>query len=423
MRFAILSIFLIGNFLVAAEKPNIILIMADDVGYECFGCYGSEQYSTPNIDRMAAEGMRFEHCYSQPLCTPSRIKIMTGKSNVRNYSAFSVLRKDQKTFGDYLQEAGYGTAVAGKWQLYGADGYSDEFRAKGALPEETGFDTHCLWQIKTRGDRFWNPELTTDGETKQYKPEDYGPDIVTDYILDYMEAQKDGPFFVYYPMILVHNPFLPTPDSEDDNKKKKQRNFEDMVAYMDKLVGRISDKAKDLGIDKNTLILFTGDNGTNKAITSKLGDRVIQGGKGKTDNTGTRVPLVAYWPGTIKAGQVTDQLVDFSDFLPTFQQLAGAPVPEGIDGLSFAPLLKGEDGPAREAMFCYYNPRPEKTEPVLFARDQEWKLYGDGRFFRMADDPEEKNVLSPAENPKAYEKLQKVIDSMPAEGQMLLEYE
>lgn len=407
----------------AAEKPNIVLIMADDVGYECFGCYGSEQYSTPNIDRMAGEGMRFEHCYSQPLCTPSRIKIMTGISNVRNYAGFSILRRDQKTFGHFLQEAGYATALGGKWQLYGAEHYSEDFRGKGTLPENAGFDTHSLWQVKKLGDRFWNPLLTIDGETRQFAPEDYGPDKVTDHLLEFMEEKKDTPFFVYYPMILVHNPFLPTPDSEDDNKKKKQRNFEDMVAYMDKIVGRIADKAKDLGIEEDTLILFTGDNGTNKAITSEFAGKKIQGGKGKTDDTGTRVPLVAYWPGTIEAGQVTDQLVDFSDFLPTFQQLAGAPVPEGIDGISFAPLLKGEDGPGRESMFCYYNPRPEKTEPVRFARDQEWKLYGDGRFFKMTDDPEEKKVLSPAANPDAHARLQKVLGSMPEEGQMLLEYE
>ena len=118
----------------ATDQPHIILIMADDIGYECYGCYGSEQYSTPNIDRLSAGGMRFEHCYSQPLCTPSRIKIMTGISNARNYAGFSILRKDQQTFGHHLQKAGYKTAVAGKWQLHGAEHYSEQFRGKGALP-------------------------------------------------------------------------------------------------------------------------------------------------------------------------------------------------------------------------------------------------------------------------------------------------
>lgn len=418
--------FLISFFAVAvtaAEKPNIILIMADDVGYECFGCYGSEQYSTPNIDRMAEQGMRFENCHSQPLCTPSRIKIMTGISNVRNYAGFSILRRDQKTFGHYLQEAGYATAIGGKWQLYGAEHYSEDFRGKGTLPENAGFDTHCLWQVKNLGDRFWNPLLTIDGEDKQFDPDDFGPDIVTDHLLEFMEEKKGGPFFVYYPMILVHNPFLPTPDSESRKSKDKQRNFEDMVAYMDKIVGRFVDKAKALGVEKDTLIIFTGDNGTNKAITSKLGERIIVGGKGKTDDSGTRVPLVAYWPGTLKGGEITRQLVDFSDFLPTFQNLAEAPVPEGIDGLSFSPLLKGQEGTMRETMFCYYNPRPERTEPARFARNKKWKLYGDGRFYSPAEDPDEKEQLNSEANPKAHAKLQKVLDSMPAEGQMLLQYE
>ena len=161
-----------------AAKPNIILIMADDVGYECFGCYGSEQYSTPNIDRMAQNGMRFEHCYSQPLCTPSRVKIMTGISNVRNYSGFSILNRDQKTFGHFLKDAGYDTFVGGKWQLLGAEHYSKQFQGKGSLPQDMGFDRHCLWQVDKLGDRFWNPRLTIDGETKQFEKDDYGPDIV-----------------------------------------------------------------------------------------------------------------------------------------------------------------------------------------------------------------------------------------------------
>ena len=121
------------------QKPNIIMIMADDVGYECFGCYGSTQYNTPNLDRMAANGIRFDHSYSQPLCTPSRVKIVTGQSNARNYSAFSILNRDQRTFGHALKEAGYQTMVAGKWQLLGAENYDDRFRGKGTWPANAGF--------------------------------------------------------------------------------------------------------------------------------------------------------------------------------------------------------------------------------------------------------------------------------------------
>ena len=419
-----------ASFSLAAQngKPNVILIMADDVGYECFGCYGSRQYRTPNIDRMAERGMRFNHCYSQPLCTPSRVKLMTGLSNARNYSAFSVLNRDQRTIGRYFQAAGYETLVAGKWQLLGAEHYAKRFRGKGTRPRDAGFDHHCLWQVERLGSRFWNPLLTIDGKTRQFGKDKYGPDIVTGHITDFMaDNHKRGkPFFIYYPMILVHSPFLPTPDSKSRKSKNRQRNFEDMVAYMDKCIGRIVGKAEELGIAGNTLILFVGDNGTHKSINSKLGGRVIRGGKGRTTDSGTRVPLVACWPGVVPKGRVNDNLVDFSDFLPTLLEAAHAKVPDGLDGRSFLPQLQGKPGKAREWLYCYYCPRPERTKPVRFVRDQRWKLYGDGRFFDVTNDPQEKNsvedLASVAGAAEAKRKLSGALKSMPAEGQSLLKF-
>ena len=403
-----------------SAKTNIILIMADDIGYECYGCYGSKQYSTPNIDRMAQLGMRFDHCYSQPLCTPSRVKIMTGISNVRNYSGFSVLNPDQKTFGHHLRDAGYKTFVGGKWQLLGAEHYSEQFRGKGSWPADMGFDKCCLWQVDKLGSRFWNPLLYFDGENHQFDKDDYGPDIVTDHILQFVEANREGPFFVYYPMILVHNPFLPTPESESRTSKDKQRNFEDMVRHMDKEIGRIVQGVERLGIAEQTLILVTGDNGTNKSIKSRLGERVIQGGKGLTTDAGTRVALVAYQPGTVPRGVVSQDLVDFSDFVPTFQELAGADIPSGLDGVSFAPQLQGKPGKPREWIYCYYNPRPERTKAARFVRDQRWKLYGDGRFFDVAADPLEESPLSA--DSAARRRLTKALATMPAEGESLLQF-
>ena len=158
-------------------RTNVILIMADDVGYECFGCYGSSQYRTPHIDPMAKRGMRFTHCYSQPLCTPSRVKLMTGLSNVRNYAAFSVLRRDQKTIGEYFREGGYRTAVAGKWQLLGAEHYSKQFRGKGTWPRNAGFEDVCLWQVDRLGERFHGPLMWIDGTKRQFQKTEYGPEI------------------------------------------------------------------------------------------------------------------------------------------------------------------------------------------------------------------------------------------------------
>ncbi len=418
---------LLANPLGAAPpRPNIVLIMADDVGYECFGCYGSKQYQTPQIDRLARRGMRFNHCYAQPLCTPSRVKLMTSLSNVRNYSAFSVLNRDQRTIGQYFKAAGYQTMIAGKWQLLGAEHYSAQFRGKGSRPEEMGFDQSCLWQVDKLGNRYWEPLLYINGKHRQFGKDEYGPTIATDAITKFMEAQQAKPFFVYYPMIQVHSPFRPTPDSKSRTSKNQQKNFEDMVSYMDKLVGRIADKAEELGIAEKTLILFVGDNGTHKRIKSQLKGRTIVGGKGNTTDAGTRVPFVAYWPGMIKPGQVSEDLVDFSDFLPTTLEAIQATVPSGLDGQSFLPQLLGKPAQPRQWIHCYYCPRPEKTKPVRFVRDQRWKLYGSGQFFDVSKDPLEEHPLAkPAfsdDAAKAHRKLTAALKSMPAKGQSLLKF-
>ena len=412
---------------IAADKPlNVILVMADDIGYECYGCYGSKQYQTPNIDRLAAEGMRFTHCYAQPLCTPSRVKLMTGMSNVRNYSAFSVLNPNLKTIGQYFQEAGYQTGIAGKWQLLGAEHYSKQFRGKGTWPKQAGFESICLWQVDKLGSRYWQPLLYVDGENRQFGADEYGPEVCTQHLLDFMKANRDKPFFAYYPMILVHNPFEPTPDSESRKGKKQQRNYEDMVAYMDKLIGRIVQQTESLGIADRTLILVTGDNGTNKAIHSTLGDQDIRGGKGDTTDAGTRVALVARLPGVTPAGKVCTDLVDMSDFLPTVLSAAGAKVPEGLDGRSFWPQLQGEQGTPREWIHIYYCPRPERTKPQQFVRDQQYKLYSDGRFYDVSADVLEKQPLqdpapgSPAA--QARDKLSAALKTFPSEGQSLLKF-
>ncbi|MCA9075979.1 MAG: sulfatase-like hydrolase/transferase [Planctomycetaceae bacterium] len=408
------------------SRPNVILIMADDIGYECFGCYGSEQYSTPHIDRMARRGMRFTHCYSQPLCTPSRVKLMTGLSNVRNYAAFSVLRRDQKTVGQYFHDAGYHNAIAGKWQLLGAEHYSKQFRGKGSWPQDCGFDHLCLWQVDRLGERYHEPLLWIDGENRQFDANDYGPEVCADSLIDFMKQHKDQPFFVYYPMILVHSPFVPTPDSESLTSKNRQQNFEDMVAYMDQLVGRIVQATEDLDIAENTLILFTGDNGTHKTIISTLHGQEIQGGKGLMTDAGTHVPLVALWPGVVPEGSVSDTLVDFSDFLPTVMEATGQTVPDGLDGQSFLPQLRGETGTPREWIHIYYCPRPEKTPPQQFVRDRRWKLYDDGRFFDVEHDViEQQPIADPSTDSDAaaaHAKLTKALASFPEDGQSLLDY-
>ena len=427
------------GFAADGSRPNVILIMSDDTGYEVFGCYGSRQYQTPHIDKLAETGMRFNHCYAQPLCTPSRVKIMTGKSNVRNYVTFGILDKSQKTIGQMMKDAGYATCIAGKWQLYSLKAqYGEKFlktldpsvNVRGTLPEEAGFDEHCLWQVDSNGpgSRFWQPIIRVNGEEKAFSDDDdYGPNICTDYICEFIERNSDKPFFVYYPMILTHGPFFPTPKSADRAEKDKQKNFEDMVAYMDTLIGRIVDKLDETGVRNNTLILFIGDNGS-PGVKSELNGTVVVGGKGSTRDAGTRVALVANMPGTVKAGSVSDDLVDFSDMMPTVAGFTGAELPDSgkIDGVSFAPQLKGEKGTPREWIYCYYENgliwRGKVTSrKTVFARNHRWKLYSNGRLYDIKNDVLEKKPVTGKDEIR--KKLQEVLDSFPKDGEMIQRFQ
>ncbi len=417
------------------DKPNVILIMADDVSWEAFSCYGAEDYRTPNIDRLAANGLRFNHCYSTPICTPSRVKLMTGKYNFRNYTHFGYLNPKEKTFGHLLQSAGYRTAIAGKWQLNGLynqlPGSGDNNR-----PHQAGFDEYMLWQVTTGkrpadggGERFWSPPLEHNGKfvTVEENLNKYGPDLLTDFLCDFMEKNRKQPFFIYYPMVLVHDPFVPTPDTIGDaprtqsaNKQPKDKaarkaNFVAMVQYTDKLVGRIEAKVKQLGLEKNTIILFTADNGTHPSITSRWKGLDITGGKGGMTDMGTHVPFVASWPGTAPKGAVYDDLVEFTDFYSTFAEAAGLKLDEKdpIDGRSFLPRLRGEPGNPRDWVLCHYQPYWNK-QPGQFARTERFKLYRDGRFYEVPKDLREQNDLANAKTGKAVrKKLQAFLDQAP----------
>ena len=409
-------------------QPNVILIMADDVGVEAFGSYGSLQYQTPNLDRLAEEGVRFSHAYSNPLCTPSRVSIMTGKSNVRNYVDFGALTPGQYTFAHLFKNSGYTSAIAGKWQLQGSG------KAEGTLPAEAGFDSYRLWHTpNTARPRYWTPSIEQEGELLDLPEDAYGPDVFTDYLVDFMTANKDNPFFVYYPMALVHNPFLPTPLSEDRENEDIQQNFADMMAYMDLVVGRLADAVDSLGLSDRTVIIFTSDNGTNRDIVSEYQGRQVRGAKATTINYGNHVPLIVHAPFTNQPGRVVDDLVDFSDFLPTLASIIGEELPDSvqIDGVDFWPVVTGEGHSPREWVYTYYYPRPyaERLDhpfrhlEIRFAQDQQYKLYGDGRLFEYATDVMEEVPIPPGtENTEAEQaraKLQAALDAFPEHGEMI----
>lgn len=381
----------------AAPRPNILLIMLDDFGYECVGANGSTSYQTPQIDALARTGMRFEHCHVQPLCTPTRVQLMTGLSNRRNYIRFGLLDPQAKTFAHLLRDAGYATCVAGKWQLGGG--------LEG--PGHFGFDEYCLWQLDRRPPRYANPGLEIDGQRVDYTGGEYGPDLINNYLCEFLARNKDRPFFAYYPMMLTHGPFDPTPDSRDydptarreggrqGNAADRARHFAEMVAYADKLIGKAVATLDTHGVREKTLVIVLGDNGTGRGIQSRMGDKLVQGGKGRTADSGTHVPLIVSCPGTVPAGKVCGDLVDSTDFLPTLLEFTGVPRPDSItfDGQSFAPQLRGEVGRPRPWLYCWYERDGKRETASEHVRNQIYKLYADGRFYDVQADPDEEHPL------------------------------
>ncbi|TWT84741.1 Arylsulfatase [Planctomycetes bacterium CA13] len=429
------------------DRPNVVLIMADDLGAECIGAYGCTAYQTPALDHLASVGMRFDYCFAQPLCTPSRVKIMTGRYAHRNYTGFGKFDTREITFGKVLQNAGYRTCMTGKWQLGGDY----------ATPIEMGFDEYCLqnaivpaepFERSTRGrERYWSyPVIVANG--KLYESEQqYGPDMLSEYATKFIKRQADRkrPFFLYYPMILPHSPFAPSPRSVDGDKSgapiSELKYFKDMVEYVDVLVGRIVETLEATGQRENTLIMFTGDNGTTYPVKvtapapegypKVLGiDKVrhanqlprgvqptrrdgawegpltqtdhgdIPGGKDLMNHRGTHVPLIIDWPqyrGTYQQiGHACNDLIDFSDFFTTIADLAEAELPTDriIDGVSFAERLKGGEASKRDFVFCHYwgfgRNKKEARESI---RNHRWKLYDDGSFFDLQKDIEETSPL------------------------------
>lgn len=409
-RFLLAATLLIAT--AEARPPNLILIMADDFGYECVGANGGESYATPHLDRLAAGGLRFEHCHVQPLCTPTRVQLMTGRSNVRNYLNFGTLPRSETTFGQLLQRAGYATGICGKWQL----------GAEKDAPQHFGFAEACLWQHTRRPPRYANPGLEYNGVEKDFTHGEYGPQLVNDWALDFVTRHKEQPFFLYYPMILTHDPFQPTPDSPDwdpqavgERVHRDVKNFADMTAFMDKMVGRLDAKLGELGIRDDTLLIFLGDNGTHSSVTSRFRGTDYRGGKGTSTRRGTHVPLIASWPGVIRQGRVCRDLISSTDFLPTLCAAAGVPVPGNSDGISFLPQLRGEAGTPRDWLYTWYSPRQRLDLTVReCAFDHDFKLYRDGRLFDLRTDPfeEQAPLAAPltAEQTAAKAKLQAALD-------------
>ena len=406
------------------KRPNILLILADDLGYECLGSYGGTSYKTPNLDRMAADGMRFRYAFAQPLCTPTRMQLMTGKYNFRNWQAFGIMDPKERTFGHLFQEGGYRTVIAGKWQFwsYNPPDFEPDWRGKGQKIEDAGFDEHCVWHAahtEDKGSRYGDPTIYTNGKIEPKLKDKYGDDLFADFLLNFIKKPDAKPWFAYWPLALTHDPFVPTPDSPEFNGpnrlKADNRFFKDEVEYMDKVVGRVLSQ-----VPADTLVLFFGDNGTNGAITSQLNGKPYQGDKGMPTEAGTRVPMIIRWKGVTPAGKINDDLIDSCDFLPTIAAAANVPTKSmgRMDGVSFLPQLLGKIGVPRPWIYSWYDPRPGHdkerwTRTQRYAFDHEWKLYDNGRLVNWAKDPKE---AKPVQNAEVRTRLQNVLDRMAAVG-------
>ena len=384
----------------AAERPpNIVFILADDVGKEVLGCYGGETYHTPRLDELAESGLTFDHCYSMPVCHPSRISVLTGKypfqlGNPR-WGTFPVAMESQ-TLAQQLGAAGYKTAISGKWQLtlLGDDLHH---------PNRLGFDSYCLFGWH-QGPRYFDPMIFQDGILRQGTKGSYGPDLYVDYLLDFFEENRDRPFFAFYSMSLCHDVTDDLDEPVPHGPANRYENYVEMVASMDAHVGRIVDGLEELSLRHNTLILFSTDNGTPKTfisravgktleripVVSRQGGRDVPGGKGQLTDGGTAVPTIASWPRVVPPGATTSALVDFCDLLPTFVELAGAKVvdPAGESrGRSFASVLHAPKNRGRDWVFAEGRGR-------YWLRNAAWKLYSDGTFFDMETDPLEQSPIN-----------------------------
>lgn len=407
------------------QRPNIVLFLADDIGAECFGCMGGVSYDTHTIDSLARTGIFYTNMHAQPLSSPSRVQLMTGLYNDKNYVCFGYMNDDEHTFSQLAQQAGYTTGMFGKWQL----GRSRE------MPTKLGWDEWCLFQLEvykefngpTGTDRYANCMMDNHGH---YEYSTYGPDGFEQAAFEFLDKQKesDRPFLMYYTTPLVHTPHTPTPDSESwdldflGRFDKSSEHFPDMVAYLDKKVDRMIKHLKQNGQWDNTIFIFTSDNGTSTRIVSELADGTMRrGGKGDPRGVGTSVPLIICW-GDKVSPHVSERLVDFTDFFPTFADAMQIEVPQewGLDGVSLYPEIAGSEPLEKEISLMHFNPLwPVAPAPYAAraARTTEYKYYSDGRFYNTREDFMEEHPIdidTCSDEVKAiYAKLKAKVDELP----------
>jgi arylsulfatase A len=387
------------------ENPNIIYILADDMGYNDLGCYGAPRIQTPNIDRMAAEGIRFtQHYAGTSVCAPSRSVLMTGQHTghtpVRGNMQWKPygqlpLPENTVTVASLLQDAGYATTLIGKWGL-GVEGTSGD-------PLKQGFDSyygylcqvlahnHAPGFLMDSGEKVYldNKVVWTDTShwTKglgSYPVEinQFSQELFTERALDFIEENRDNPFFLYFPVVIPHDNgeappgkrYSDIPSFEpyaDKDWTESEKGYAAMITYLDNDVGKILDKLKELELDENTIVMFTSDNGGDSPGSFYTESNYpFRGQKRDLYEGGIRVPFVARWPGKIEPGTETGHASAFWDFMPTVCDLAGIETPEISDGISYLPTLLGEMQQKHDHLYFEFHEQGGKQAVI---RDN-WKL-------------------------------------------------
>ena len=339
----------------SAEKPNLVYVLADDLGYGDLGCYGQKDIKTPNVDRLAAEGMRFtQHYAGSSVCAPSRCVLMTGLHTghcyVRNNRSLPFegnvpIPADSQTVAKLLVKAGYATACIGKWGL-GYPGSEGD-------PNRQGFDHFFGYNCQRQAHSYYPEHLWRNQEkvilegNRGGRETQYSHDLLTAEAIEFLREHHRGPFFLYLPYTIPHTKFQVPELGEyaDEDWDEDQKIQAAMITRMDRDVGRIMELLKELRIDEKTLVMFTSDNGPHGSGGTLEKFRAagpLRAKKGSFYEGGIRVPLVARWPGKIAPGTTSDHVCAFQDMLPTFAELAGVAVAQPIDGISIVPTLLGK---------------------------------------------------------------------------------
>ncbi|MFA7369824.1 MAG: arylsulfatase [Kiritimatiellales bacterium] len=361
----------------AQDRPNIVLVLADDLGWGDVGYHGG-QAKTPNIDRISAEGLRFDRFYVQPICTPTRAALMTGRYSWRTGMASGVILNhlhyglplDETTLGQVMKSAGYATCIVGKWHL--------GHETPAYLPTERGFDYH--YGLYTAIDHFtheWMGGLDWHRNRKPLREEGYATDLLGEDCVRIIGEHdfKQKPLFLYHPMFAVHA-WNQAPEKYTapyaDVTDKDRRGLLGLCAAMDFQFGQIIQALEKAGQLNNTLVLFVSDNGGNSHVAADNGP--LSGAKGSYYEGGLRVPAFAYWPGKIKGGQTTEALAHITDVFPTIAKLAGAGLPEKpLDGFDLAPVLFGsaQTSGRQEIPFILEDSERQRRGAII---DWPWKL-------------------------------------------------